>query len=249
MRAYIGIFEIQLCKIDKKIAILLSAFLKYENQVDKQCEISYYVTDNFVSLCSRGWCVHLDISEYTDEALIRLTAQKNNEAFMELASRYLWLIRAKARQCEVPAFDLDDLSQEGLLGLYDAALSYDFNGPASFKTYAGICISNRITSALRKQTGLKNKPLNDFVSIFDEDNAAHLQTGDMESTILFREMVTGVLSQVKHLLAEQEQKVLGMYLGGYNRKEIAQALSVSLKSVDNALRRIRSKFKRHHVDV
>lgn len=168
---------------------------------------------------------------------------------MELAARYLWLIRAKAQQCEVPAFDTDDLSQEGLIGLYDAALTYNPNGAASFKTYAGICISNRITSALRKQTGLKNKPLNDFVSIFDDDNAAGLQTGDLESTILFREMITGVLSQVKHLLSEQEQRVLRMYLGGYNRKEIAQALSVSLKSVDNAIRRVRSKFKHHRCDV
>lgn len=192
---------------------------------------------------------YLDINECTDEELIRQIVQKNNDAFVELAARYLWLIRAKAQQCEVPAFDLDDLSQEGLIGLYDAALTYDPNGAASFKTYAGICISNRITSALRKQTGLKNKPLNDFVSIFDDDNAAGLQTGDLESTILFREMITGVLSQVKHLLSEQEQKVLQMYLGGYNRKEIAQALSISLKSVDNAIRRVRNKFKHHRHDV
>ena len=192
---------------------------------------------------------YLDISECTDEELIRQIVQKNNDAFVELAARYLWLIRAKAQQCEVPAFDLDDLSQEGLIGLYDAALTYDSHGAASFKTYAGICISNRITSALRKQTGLKNKPLNDFVSIFDDDNAAGLQTGDLESTILFREMITGVLSQVKHLLSEQEQKVLQMYLGGYNRKEIAQALSISLKSVDNAIRRVRNKFKHHRHDV
>lgn len=192
---------------------------------------------------------YLDINECTDEELIRQIVQKNNDAFVELAARYLWLIRAKAQQCEVPAFDLDDLSQEGLIGLYDAALTYDPHGAASFKTYAGICISNRITSALRKQTGLKNKPLNDFVSIFDDDNAAGLQTGDLESTILFREMITGVLSQVKHLLSEQEQKVLQMYLGGYNRKEIAQALSISLKSVDNAIRRVRNKFKHHRHDV
>lgn len=192
---------------------------------------------------------YLDISECTDEELIRQIVQKNNDAFVELAARYLWLIRAKAQQCEVPAFDLDDLSQEGLIGLYDAALTYDPHGAASFKTYAGICISNRITSALRKQTGLRNKPLNDFVSIFDDDNAAGLQTGDLESTILFREMITGVLSQVKHLLSEQEQKVLQMYLGGYNRKEIAQALSISLKSVDNAIRRVRNKFKHHRHDV
>jgi len=193
--------------------------------------------------------MHLDVSSQTDEELIRLTAQKNNDAFVELASRYLWLIRAKARQCEVPAFDTDDLSQEGLLGLYDAALTYDPNGTASFKTYAGVCISNRFTSVLRKQTGLKNKPLNDFVSIFDENSVAGLPGDDMESAVLFREMLAGVLSQVKKLLSEQEQKVLGMYLEGYNRKEIAQALSLPLKSVDNTMQRVRKKFKHHQPDV
>lgn len=193
--------------------------------------------------------MHLDVSSQTDEELIRLTAQKNNDAFVELASRYLWLIRAKARQCEVPAFDTDDLSQEGLIGLYDAALTFDPNGAASFKTYAGVCISNRFTSVLRKQTGLKNKPLNDFVSIFDESSVAGLSHDDMETTVLFREMLAGVLSQVKNLLSEQEQKVLAMYLGGYNRKEIAQVLSLPLKSVDNTMQRVRKKFKHHQGDV
>ena len=193
--------------------------------------------------------MHLDVSSQTDEELIRLTAQKNNDAFVELASRYLWLIRAKARQCEVPAFDTDDLSQEGLIGLYDAAVTFDPNGAASFKTYAGVCISNRFTSVLRKQTGLKNKPLNDFVSIFDESSVAGLSNDDMETMVLFREMLAGVLSQVKNLLSEQEQKVLAMYLGGYNRKEIAQVLSLPLKSVDNTMQRVRRKFKHHQGDV
>ena len=193
--------------------------------------------------------MHPDVSSRTDEDLIRLTAQKNNEAFVELASRYLWLIRTKARQCEVPAFDTDDLSQEGLIGLYDAALTYDPNGSASFRTYAGVCISNRFTSVLRKQTGLKNKPLNDFVSIFDENSVADLSSNDMESTVLFREMLAGVLSQVKKLLSDQEQRVLGMYLEGYNRKEIAQVLSLPLKSVDNTMQRVRRKFKHYRGDV
>lgn len=193
--------------------------------------------------------MHPDVSSRTDEDLIRLTAQKNNEAFVELASRYLWLIRTKARQCEVPAFDTDDLSQEGLIGLYDAALTYDPNGSASFRTYAGVCISNRFTSVLRKQTGLKNKPLNDFVSIFDENSMADLSSNDMESTVLFREMLAGVLSQVKKLLSDQEQRVLGMYLEGYNRKEIAQVLSLPLKSVDNTMQRVRRKFKHYRGDV
>lgn len=193
--------------------------------------------------------MHPDVSSRTDEDLIRLTAQKNNEAFVELASRYLWLIRTKARQCEVPAFDTDDLSQEGLIGLYDAALTFDPNGSASFRTYAGVCISNRFTSVLRKQTGLKNKPLNDFVSIFDENSVADLSSNDMESTVLFREMLAGVLSQVKKLLSDQEQRVLGMYLEGYNRKEIAQVLSLPLKSVDNTMQRVRRKFKHYRGDV
>ena len=193
--------------------------------------------------------MHPDVSGRTDEELIRLTAQKNNEAFVELASRYLWLIRTKARQCEVPAFDTDDLSQEGLIGLYDAALTFDPNGSASFRTYAGVCISNRFTSVLRKQTGLKNKPLNDFVSIFDENSMADLSSNDMESTVLFREMLAGVLSQVKKLLSDQEQRVLGMYLEGYNRKEIALVLSLPLKSVDNTMQRVRRKFKHHRGDV
>ena len=190
-----------------------------------------------------------DLSSLTDEELIRRIVQKDNDAFVELASRYLWLIRTKARQCEVPAFDMDDLSQEGLIGLYDAALTYDPNGAASFKTYAGVCISNRFTSVLRKQTGLKNKPLNDFVSIFDEGGAAQLPAQEFEAAVLFREMLAGVLSQVKSLLSQREQKVLGLYLRGYNRKEIARSLSLSLKSVDNTMQRIRKKLKHHRNDV
>ena len=184
-----------------------------------------------------------------DQDLPARAQQGDENALAALIARMMPAIRKGAAECTAPGLDFDDAVQEGLIGLYDAALTYDPNGAASFKTYAGVCISNRFTSVLRKQTGLKNKPLNDFVSIFDESGAAQLPAQEFEAAVLFREMLAGVLSQVKSLLSQREQKVLGLYLRGYNRKEIARSLSLSLKSVDNTMQRIRKKLKHHRNDV
>ena len=99
------------------------------------------------------------MENYTDNQLVSFIQKGNSDAFVELTARYLSFIRAKAHPFRSSVLEADDLCQEGLLGLFSAARSYNPNKDASFKTYAGICIQNRIVAAYRACARKKNIPL------------------------------------------------------------------------------------------
>lgn len=161
-------------------------------------------------------------------------------AFGELESRYLWLVRAKARDLIMRAGgDRDELIQEGLLGLYDAAKTYENNHGASFKTYAGVCIYNRMLNELRRSSNKKNSPLNNSVSFEDVDSSVPSPELDLER----REDFKAVLNQIHISLSEFEKKVLALYLSGYKRSELADKKGISVKAFDNAVQRVRRKLK------
>ena len=111
-----------------------------------------------------------EISSCTDAQLAQLVQAGETEAFAELASRYLPLIRWKAGRIEAGPLEAEDLWQEGLYGLLCAA--YTYREGASFRTYAGVCIRNRILSACRTASGGKNMPLNNSISLNQEPDLA-----------------------------------------------------------------------------
>lgn len=193
-----------------------------------------------------------EMSELSDKQVIVLLNKGNPDAFMELTSRYMALIRAKAASLRGSGMEADDLCQEGLLGLLSAAHSYREEGAASFKTYAGICIYRQMVTACRGAANRKNLPLNHFISLNDAQEdptlnasfvSAQTQATDPETLLIDRENMQALKDRINRTLSKMEQQVLFLYLGGCSYGEIAGKLSVSVKAADNAIQRVRRKLK------
>lgn len=191
-----------------------------------------------------------EIARLSDKDLAALVQIGNADAFVELSDRYMALVRAKAASFHSFALEADDLWQEGLLGLYHAARTYRVEGEASFRTYAGVCISNRIITAYRAQCSQKNRILNDSLSLQDEGFSDRDQLAaasgvlDPEAQVLAEERVRTVNAHLNQSLSDLEKDVLNLYLNGYAYREIAEKLSISSKGADNAIQRIRKKLRK-----
>lgn len=186
------------------------------------------------------------LTDFSDGQLAELVKQGDSEAFAELTARYMSIIRARVSPFRAGRIETEDLCQEGLLGLLRAAQTYDPYNRASFRTYAGVCISNRVIMAYRSATGRKNDPLSDFVSL-SEENALEFAitdcTANPETLLDNREGFKTMCFQISSLLTPMEQRVLRLYLGGCSYREIAKKMSVTVKAADNALQRVRFKLK------
>ena len=181
-----------------------------------------------------------EMHDYTDIQLAALVSSGNSDAFVELTARYMSLIRAKAAPFHSNMLEADDLFQEGLLGLLNAAKTYKPDSKASFRTYAGVCINNRIIMAYRWAVSRKNLPLNDFVPLSEEQGPSEEQ--NPEEILAGREGLKIVKQHIKETLSTMEYQVLLSYLGGCSYQEIAQKLRITPKAADNALQRVRRKL-------
>ncbi len=179
-----------------------------------------------------------DFSNFSDEQLCQSIALP--EAFAELELRYLWLIRLKAKELvKDNRFDMEVVIQEGLLGLYDSAVNYDSSRETLFKTFAAVCIQNRICNELRRQKSKNNSLLTNSVSLDEIQFSVPSPEGDLER----REDFNAVLNQIHISLSPFEQKVLALYLSGYQRSQIPLRYGISVKAFDNAVQRVRRKLK------
>lgn len=167
-------------------------------------------------------------------------------------TRYHRFVRTCARPFFLIGGDSEDLIQEGMVGLMKAVREYDAGKEASFRTFAEICIRNRLYSVLRAATRDKHLPLNQSISLdtpfFDSnsypsrtDRMAHC---DPEEFLIDREHTANLLTDVQKQLSAFEAKILGYYLDGLSCREIAKTVGKSPKSVENAVQRIRRKVAR-----
>ena len=184
----------------------------------------------------------------TDEELARLVMEKQPHSFSEMLNRYTRLMLYKISCIRSGAAEADDLMQECSLGLLDAAENFSAEGAASFRTYAGICIENRLKTVMRMSGSEKNKPLRGYVEISDylEGSDADDTLGkgvDPEEQILIKESVSELRQKLKELLSKREYKVFSLYLNGCSYDEIAKKVGISPKAVDNALQRARRKLR------
>lgn len=196
-----------------------------------------------------------DVSELErqpDETLCLLAAAGNRLAEDTLVARYNRLVRTCARPFFLAGGDSEDLTQEGMLGLIKAVREYDAGKEASFRTFAEVCIRNRLYSVLRASARDKQQPLNQSVSLdnpyFDSNpltsGTNNLAQRNPEDFLIDREHTAALLSGVRKQLSEFEAKILGFYLDGLSCREIAKAVDKPPKSVDNAVQRIRRKVAR-----
>ena len=192
------------------------------------------------------------LDQCSDETLCQLVAGGSREAEEALVTRYNRLVRTCARPFFLVGGDSEDLTQEGMVGLLKAVREYDASKEASFRTFAEICIRNRLYSVLRAAARDKHMALNQSVPLdtpfFDSNSytsgTSQLAQQNPEESLIDREHTAALLAGVRKQLSEFEAKILGYYLDGLSCREIAETVGKPPKSVDNAVQRIRRKVAR-----
>ena len=190
----------------------------------------------------------------TDEQLIVKLREGDAEAERLLYERYKQTVRSRAHTYFLIGADHEDLVQEGMIGLYRAVCDYDPGKAASFRSFAELCITRRILSAIKRATRKKHSPLNTYISlnqpIFTEnedgslfDTMQNLRVVDPEEELIGREDYERILRYLGENLSKLEQTVLNLYLNGYSYQQIAVKLNRPPKSIDNALQRIKHKLE------
>ena len=185
-------------------------------------------------------------SKYSDEELIqRLRAGETGIADY-LTEKYKYLVRRKARAMFLIGGDTDDLIQEGMIGLFKAVRDYQPEKEASFVTFAQMCIDRQIYSAVQSSNRQKHMPLNTYISLSQEDEESPLAQAWVETPeeiIIDRENTRALEDEIKSALSPMENTVLNYYLEGKSYADIGMLMDKNPKSVDNALRRIRTKIR------
>lgn len=189
--------------------------------------------------------------ELSDEELASL-AQNNNEiAVNTLLKKYKSLVNQIARSYFLTGGDMEDIVQEGMIGLYKAIMHFKNTKSASFKTFASTCIKNQVQSAVRVASSEKNKVLSSAIPIIDqlnsdeEDEKEIIFPSDLPSPdekLIEKESLKEIMTKIKETLSSLELKVLSLYLKGYSYNEIAKISNLNKKSIDNALTRIKNKL-------
>lgn len=193
-------------------------------------------------------------ADLTDEELISMIKDGNDLAESELFNRYKDLVIKICRGYFIVGGDLEDLVQEGMIGLYKAIKGYSGHKETSFKTFAIICIKHQIQTAIKRANTNKNKPLSSAVSFQSFSNGKASESLDFlpielvfDSTpaekVIDKENYENLKKSIKESLSPLEYQVLNLYLQGYSYKEISQSLNISSKSIDNSLTRIKTKLK------
>ena len=183
-----------------------------------------------------------------DEELISRFKNGESEILDYLMEKYKSMVRKKARTMFLIGGENDDLIQEGMIGLFKAVRDYQPDKDATFQTFASICVDRQIYNAIQSSNRQKHQPLNSYVSLSEQggENEEHL--GDTwvenpESIIIDQENVENLEQEITTTLSPMENQVLEYYLAGNGYGEIAELMGKTPKSIDNALRRIRTKIK------
>jgi RNA polymerase sporulation-specific sigma factor len=190
-----------------------------------------------------------------DEELVERIHNGESEALDYLIQKYRNFVRAKARSYFIIGADREDIIQEGMIGLYKAIRDYREDKLTSFRAFAELCINRQMITAIKTATRQKHIPLNSYISldkpIYDEESDRTLMdviTGakisNPEELILIREKYVCIEVKISELLSDLERKVLALYLDGQSYQEISEELNRHVKSIDNALQRVKKKLER-----
>lgn len=191
-----------------------------------------------------------------DEEIAWEAREGNCEALEFLIGKYKNFVRAKARSYFLIGADREDIVQEGMIGLYKAIRDFRGDKLSSFKAFAELCITRQIITAIKTATRQKHIPLNSYVSldkpIYDEDSdrtlldvISGIRITDPEDLMVNREEYSDIELKMSEILSSLEWKVLMLYLEGKSYQEIAAELNRHIKSIDNALQRVKRKLERY----
>ena len=182
--------------------------------------------------------------------------QESSMALEYLINKYRNFVRAKARSYFLIGADREDIIQEGMIGLYKAVRDFRSDKLASFRAFAELCITRQIITAIKTATRQKHIPLNSYISlnkpIYDEESDRTLldilsgsRVSDPEELIISREEFSDIEEKMGEILSDLEWEVLMAYLDGKSYQEIAVDLKRHVKSIDNALQRVKRKLERY----
>lgn len=200
--------------------------------------------------------ISVTMDTLSDEQLVELVHHGNSEALDYVIHKYRNFVRAKARSYFLIGADKEDIVQEGMIGLYKAVRDYKGDKLSTFKGFAELCITRQIITAIKTATRQKHIPLNSYVSldkpIYDEESDRTLmdvltgtKVSDPEQLIINREQFSSIEGKVNELLSDLERQVLALYLDGRSYQEISEKLNRHVKSIDNALQRVKRKLERY----
>ena len=187
-----------------------------------------------------------------DEDLIELIKSEDNHALNYLIDKYKEVVNMKVSKYFMIGAEREDIVQEGLIGLYKAIKDFNRTKQNSFKTFANLCIERQLITAIKTSNRQKHMPLNSYLSLnvsaYEEDNDSELievfETNTIEDpldTITKKEYFKSVETAIDKNLSKFEKKVLERYLLGESYVNIAAKLDAPVKSIDNAIQRIRKK--------
>ena len=190
----------------------------------------------------------------TDEQLIAALRKGESEIMDFIMEKYKYLVRKKAKAMFLLGGENDDLIQEGMIGLFKAVRDYDLALESSFASFAELCISRQMYSAIEASKRKKHSPLNSYVSLYEEGDASEEnkrpplidtiqpdRENNPEELFLNKEYFRQAESMLKEQLSDLENRVLYLHLLGTEYQTIAKLIGKSPKAVDNALQRIKSK--------
>lgn len=193
----------------------------------------------------------------TDEQLLCDYKNGNQEIMDYLMVKYKSMVRKKARAKYLLGGENEDLIQEGMIGLIKAVRDFDVTQKTSFSSFAELCVSRQMYSAIEASNRKKHLPLNSYVSLYEDseqvgegrslpliDTIESSKENDPEVLYFGKEYTEAFAEQLKELLSPLENHVLYLHLMGTDYRTIAELLGKSPKSVDNALQRIKTKAQK-----
>lgn len=202
------------------------------------------------------------IRDMSDEELVELIKKENNKEALEfLLDKYKEMVNMKVGKYFIIGAERDDMVQEGMIGLYKAVKNFENDKQSSFKSFANICIERQMITAIKTSNRQKHIPLNSYLSLnssaSDNDDEgkdlmdvfnAHFIEDPLE-TITKKEYYKNIEVTIEKSLSDFEKQVLKRFINGESYEQIATKLDTPVKSVDNAIQRIRKKAMKNIIDV
>jgi RNA polymerase sporulation-specific sigma factor len=201
--------------------------------------------------------LHRSLTDLGDEELVARYQDGDQDALNTMLARYRRFARAKARSYFLIGADSDDIEQEGMIGLYKAARDFRADRQVSFRAFAELCITRQVITAIKAATRQKHQPLNQYVSISGvrggddpaersiEDLLNDHHMCDPADEVISRERMESMRSSMADMMSGLEVDVLRLYVEGKSYQEIGDHLGRHVKSIDNALQRIKRKLDLH----
>ena len=197
-----------------------------------------------------------DYDSMTDEQVVRLAQGTDSQALEYLLNKYKNFVRTKARSYFLIGADHEDIVQEGMIGLYKSIRDYKEEKLSSFRAFAELCITRQIITAIKTATRQKHIPLNSYISlnkpIYEEDSDRTLLDviteeglSNPEDMMIDREDLSVIEGRIGQMLSGLEKQVLVRYMEGKSYVEIADEMGRHVKSIDNALQRIKRKLLKY----